>query len=291
MLPATPPTAAQVDALNRALQNVGSVRQFAIQDLIRAIPETLLPDEIPELVLAVEYKGTDACLLVATNQRFMFIKDGFFPFSKKKVTAFWNGTIAEVEWHPGRARHRITIRMGMGRKKEECYGLWGEKFQSRKMAEHLASKVAGGSGSIAKDPATVKTHAIDDLNHETVLPARSADLKRLQGILEEDEMPEQLFSDVEHDDRNGLNVASTLNPFGLLAISDRRLIFLNKEPLSKLRVESFPYDTIERVEFTKGIMFGSVTIWTNGRVEKFDKLASSEVEGLVEALRERTGVP
>ena len=159
------------------------------------------------------------------------------------------------------------------------------------MAEHLASKVAGGSGSIAKDPATVKTHAIDDLNHETVLPARSADLKRLQGILEEDEMPEQLFSDVEHDDRNGLNVASTLNPFGLLAISDRRLIFLNKEPLSKLRVESFPYDTIERVEFTKGIMFGSVTIWTNGRVEKFDKLASSEVEGLVEALRERTGVP
>ena len=283
----SPATPTQITALNFALQNVSGLRRSAVPDLIRHIPTVLMPDEMPELALAVEYKHVDGPLLLLTNRRFMFVRNSMWPFGKPRVSVFQCSDITSVEWSPGRARHKIVIHMG--KTKEECYGIWGQKFESRKMAEHLASKAPGRSKSVAKDARTAKVHAIENMAHWIAqVDSGSAEMQQLPDILAEDEMPENLC-DVLYDDRHGLDVSGVLNKFGLLVLTDRRLIFVHKHLGSRVEVHEFPYETIESVTFTKGLMLGSVSVWANGLEEKFDKMFSHSVDSWVNALEQKIG--
>ena len=272
------PTPAQVHAVNVAIAELNGIVRLARGDWIKQLPSLLRPDELPEKMLSVDYRGNPECLMVVTNFRVMFMTRRAFSFSKLKVRDFPCYEITDVESSPGMAKHRITIHRG--KKKEECLGQMLEgKFRARKMAEHLASKVPGGTDSVAKDARIAKAHALDDLARTLGLRGISTELNQLPDILAEDEIAESLFMAV-YDDRKGLHVTAATLEQGLLAVSQDRLIFVQKLPLSKAKVVAFPYGDIERVTFTKGLIFGSVSAWVDGAEEKFDKLISGEVENL-----------
>ena len=272
------PTTAQIHAANAAMAELNGIIRFANGDWIKQLIGLLHPNELPEKMLAVDYKNDPDSMMVVTNLRVIFLSLKAFSFSKVKVRDFPCYEITNVEFSPGMAKHRITIHRG--KKKEECHGQMMEgKFRARKMAEHLATKVPGGSNSVAKDSKTANVHALDDLARARGISGVSGALNHLAGILEEDEIAEKLFMAV-YDDRNGLNVTGATLEHGLLVATSNRLIFVSKPPLSKAQVVALPYEDIERVSFTKGMMFGSLSAWVQGVEEKFDKLPSGEAESL-----------
>ena len=261
------PTTAQVHAANAAMVELNGITRVANGDWIKQVMGLLRPDELPEKMLAVDYRGDPDSMMVVTNLRVIFLSLKAFSFSKVKVRDFPCYEITNVEFSPGMAKHRITIHRG--KKKEECHGQMMEgKFRARKMAEHLATKVPGGSNSVAKDSKTANVHALDDLARARGISGVSGALNHLAGILEEDEIAEKLF------------MAGATLEHGLLVAASNRLIFVSKPPLSKAQVVALPYEDIERVSFTKGMMFGSLSAWVQGVEEKFDKLPSGEAESL-----------
>ena len=253
---------------------MGALIRTVIGDKIKHVSGILQENELPEKMLVVEYNSRDDCLLVVTNVRFMFITDKLFSLNKFNTRDYLCEAITDVEWAPGRLRHRITIRIG--RKKEVCYGmslLWQDgQFPSRKMAEHLQSKIPGGQVSVASDDRTAKLHAIEDfvrnLGEGARAGIRGADIKQLQDILKTDEMPERLIS-AQYDGRHGLNVSSLDNPHGILVSTAWSLIFVSKTLGSRACVEIFPYNKIEQVEFSKGWLSNKVTITVSGLQEIF----------------------
>ena len=284
----TTPSAAQIRAVNAVIDDLGGLNRSVLQSEIRQLPGILRQDELPEKILVVEYKGNDTCLLVVTNLRFMFLTEKFFSFGKLQVRDFSCDEITFVDWAPGRFRHRITIHMGD--KKEECYGLWRDgQFPVRKMAEHLRSKISGSSASVANDARTAKAHAIEDIVRESLGLSGadrmlvSAELKQLPDILGQDEMPER-FMPAEYDARHGLMISATENRHGLLIATDRRLLFIHKRLGFSREVNEFPYDTIDHVEFSKGILFGQITVYSSGLEEIF-KVDGLKVESFAEYLR------
>ena len=278
------PSAAQIQSINAALNNLGGLNRFALQDRLRQLPGLLAEGELMERVLVVEYQHDDTCLLVATNFRAMLLSDKFFSFSKAKVRDFPYQSITDVEWAPGRFRHRITIRMG--RKKEECYGLWRDgTFPARKMAEHLASKLPGGTGSLATDAKIAKVHAIEDIAKSLSLVGCKAELKELPEVLEADEMPENMLN-VEHDDRHGLQVSGAMNRQGLLVGTDRQLMFVHKHLGAKREVHQFPYSTIDHVGCSKGLFMGELKVYSDGLEEIF-KADNWTVESFAQYLSDK----
>ena len=197
----------------------------------------------------------------------------------------------------GQVRHRITIHIG--RRKVECYGLWRDgQYPARKMAEHLRGAMpnaaASSSKPIAKKARIAKAHAIEDIIQgqqdamdHTVIRRNSAEVKLLPDVLEDDEMPERFLQNVEHYTRHGLNIGTATNKLGMLVTTDRRLLFLNKEVFSKAEVLSCSYKSISRIESTKGIIFGSVTVHMEDRAERFDKIFAYDVSSFVEHLQSK----
>ncbi len=239
-----------------------------------------------ERILVVEYQHDDACLLIATNFRAMLLSDKLFSFSKVQVRDFFYDKITGVEWAPGIFRHRITIRIG--RKKEECYGLWRDgTYPARKMAEHLSSKLKGGAASIAKDAKTAKLHAIEDISKSLSLFGCKAELKELPEVLEADEIPENMLS-VEYDDRHGLQVSGAMNRHGLLVSTNRQMMFIHKHLGAKREVHQFPYSTIDHVECSKGLFMGELKVYANGLEEIF-KADNWAVESFAQYLTHKIG--
>ncbi len=101
-------------------------------------------------------------------------------------------------------------------------------------------------------------------------------------------MAETLFMAV-YDDRKGLKVSSATLEYGVLAATQGRLIFVQKPPIGKAKAIAFPHEDIERVTFTKGMMFGSVSVWVDGAEEKFDKLHKSDAENLARYVEDKIG--
>ena len=93
-----------------------------------------------------------------------------------------------------------------------------------------------------------------------------------------------------HDDRHGLMVAGDPDKHGLLVITDRQLVFLSKTPLSAWHIYQCPYRHIDRLDHSKGMIFGSISIWVDGLEEKFDKISSFAVGDWVRALEQKVGV-
>ena len=243
------------------------MNRLVMQDKIRELSAVLKENEFPERILVVEYQSNDTCLLVATNFRAILLSDKFLSLSKVNVREFPYENVTDIEWAPGRLRHRITIRMD--RKKEECYGLWRDgTLPARKMAEHLSSKLPGHPVTAGRDTRTTKAHSIEDIAQTFSLSGSKAKLKELPDVLEPDELPEH-FLQAEYDDRHGLQVAGTMNRFGLLVGTDRQLIFIHKHLWSKREVHKFPYTVIDHVESSDGLLMGELKVNANRLEEIF----------------------
>ncbi|MDD4321547.1 MAG: PH domain-containing protein [Acidaminococcaceae bacterium] len=78
------------------------------------------------------------------------------------------------------------------------------------------------------------------------------EIKALSNILWEDEVVEALIG------------GTYKNGNGILVASNKRLLFVDKGLVWGLKVEDFPYDKISSIQYTKGLLFGEITIFTFG---------------------------
>ena len=288
------PSPQQVQAINDAITELSGLSRTVMGAQIKQLPNLLKEGELPEKVLSVRYRNHDDCLLVSTNLRVMFVTERMFSKSGEvRVQDFPWEEITGVEWSPGKLSHRITIRMG--RKKVECHGpgIHGQ-HRPREMAQYLQAKTTAAQGgtadSIAKDARTAKAYAIEDMVRSMPVPPTGSEWKQLSDVLEEDEMPERFLS-AEYDDRHGVNVSSAQNRLGMLVATDRRLVFIYKPPLLRPQVSEFPYDTIDRVAYSKGLIRGEVKVSAQGLEEIFKAIAGSEAVTFAEYLGEKLGKP
>ena len=148
----------------------------------------------------------------------------------------------------------------------------------------------GAAESIAKDAKTAKANAIEDMVRRMPIPPIGSEWKQLSEVLEEDEMPERFLS-AEYDDRHGVKVSSGQNRMGMLVATDRRLVFVYKPPLLRPLVNEFPYDTIDGVAYSKGLIRGEVKVSANGLEEIFKAFGGSDAVAFAEYLGEKLGKP
>ena len=284
------PTPAQISAINDTLHDLGFMQKTILTDLLKKLPDVLHPDELPEKVLGgIRQGASDEHLLVATNMRIMLVHKPFLSFSGKlKVKeAPWEQVTA-VEWRSGILVHHLVIRQG--RKKWDCEipGING-KGRGIEMSEHLESKLPPSSpdtqGKNPQDHKGAKLQAIERMVHHDHIPG--SEWKHLPNILQRDEMPE-LMAYGQYDDRNGLKVTSGENHSGLLATTDRRLVFVAKNPLGRHKVYEFTYGDIEHTEWSRGLMMGALTIRVNGRNEIF-RAPNSQIKQITRSLERKVG--
>ena len=50
-----------------------------------------------------------------------------------------------------------------------------------------------------------------------------------------------------------------------------------------------PYEEIEKVTLTRGVMFGSLSLWVDGSEEKVDQFSASETEYLARYVERKIG--
>ena len=274
--PVNTPRNAQTEAINAAIDELGGITQFALQDVIRKLRDLLNGDELPEKIMAVRTENPDSCLLVVTNHRLMLVgQKGFIP----KLGLLWEfplDQITSIEYSPGMQWHRITVHQG--RKKKIFHNMHGggrdKQFEVRKMAEYLRARI-GDNTPVAKDNETARANTIEDtIRRLGDLKGMGTfgiggELKQLPKVLAEDELPEILMQ-ATYDDRDGLRVASSMNRMGSLVGTDRRVIFLSKEPFQSVKVDSFPYNEISSLETSQGMLQGKITFSFSGRTEIFE---------------------
>ena len=101
------------------------------------------------------------------------------------------------------------------------------------------------------------------------------EVAELPSILWEDELPERIIQGF-YDKGNGILVAT-----------NKRLVFIDKGLLWGLRVEDFPYDKISSIEYTTGLVFGELTIYTSGNRSKIEQVLKAQVREFAEYVRAR----
>lgn len=78
---------------------------------------------------------------------------------------------------------------------------------------------------------------------------------------------------------------------GLLVLTDRRLLFLF-EGLMSSTSEDFPFDRITSVQWSSGILFGSVIVHAGGQKAKVENVDKAAGRRIVDQVREHmAGVP
>lgn len=101
------------------------------------------------------------------------------------------------------------------------------------------------------------------------------EIGELPKVLWEDELPEQIVT------------GRYKQKAGLLVATDRRIIFLDKGMLGQLKVEDFRYDTISSIESSRGIIFGSITVYSSGNKAVIDQVPKKQVDSFVTAQRNK----
>ncbi|WP_084245170.1 PH domain-containing protein [Planomicrobium okeanokoites] len=74
---------------------------------------------------------------------------------------------------------------------------------------------------------------------------------------------------------------------GILIATNRRLIFIDKGMFGGLKVEDFPYDKISSIQYSTGIMFGKVTIFTSWNRAEITQIEKAHVRIFAETVRAR----
>ncbi|WAC68916.1 PH domain-containing protein [Microbacterium sp. SL75] len=78
------------------------------------------------------------------------------------------------------------------------------------------------------------------------------------------------------------------NQNGILALTDRRLLFLNHGLLSQ-RSEDFPLEKVSSVQFKAGMVLGEVTIYTSNQQATIKNVGKPQGKAFVDASRARLG--
>lgn len=78
------------------------------------------------------------------------------------------------------------------------------------------------------------------------------------------------------------------NQNGILALTDRRLLFLNHGLFSQ-RSEDFPLEKVSSVQFKAGMVLGEVTIYTSNQQATIKNVGKPQGKAFVDASRARLG--
>ena len=101
------------------------------------------------------------------------------------------------------------------------------------------------------------------------------EMKVLPQILWEDEVLEQAIKGM-YENRNGV-----------LCATNKRLVFVEKGLLTRLRVEDFPYDRITSIQYQTGLIFGSIRIFVAGNTAELSMIPKHMTKPFAEYVRAR----
>lgn len=89
------------------------------------------------------------------------------------------------------------------------------------------------------------------------------------------------------DEKVDLLASGTYGPGqGLLALTDRRLIFIKDGVMSKT-TEDFPMDRISSVQWSSGVLFGKLMVFASGNKAEIKSVDKSDGKRIADTIRDR----
>lgn len=104
------------------------------------------------------------------------------------------------------------------------------------------------------------------------------EIKELPSILWEDEKLEKLIQGFYGGGQ------------GILAATNKRLVFVDKGLLYGLRVEDFPYDKITSIQYETGFALGKLIIFASGNKAVIENVEKTQVKVFAEFIRARISI-
>lgn len=104
------------------------------------------------------------------------------------------------------------------------------------------------------------------------------EIKRLIGYLWDDEQVERMT-------KGSYGVGT-----GLLVLTDRRLVFLKDGTMSKTS-EDFPLEKISSVQWSSGLMLGTITIFASGNKAEIKNVNKDDGKEITDQIRHRLSAP
>ncbi len=80
------------------------------------------------------------------------------------------------------------------------------------------------------------------------------------------------------------------NGTGLIVLTDRRMLFVQDGVMSK-RSEDFPLEKVSSVQWSSGLMLGTITIFASGNKTEIKNVNKDDGKEIVDVLRARVSVP
>ena len=126
--------------------------------------------------------------------------------------------------------------------------------------QKLSNRIAlADNNVVSSEKASSIDRALRSLSVTEAKYSSRGEIKALANILWEDELPEAIVSGTYHKGN------------GLLVITDRRLIFIDKGFVG-LTVEDFYFEDISSIETHKGWLTGSLTVYSRGNKENIENV-------------------
>ena len=276
---------AKATAIARVTEQIPTVdRRFLAKREIDELPNILWEGEIVERLITGTYvtgNGLVNGVLVATNRRLLIVDKGLF--GKLKNEDFTYDNITTIESSTGRVSGELTVYASGNR--ETFKNVYKDTCQD--FAAHLRNKLnrpleQSTAPSTMKDD-TAKATAIARATERIPAADRRFLAKReideLPNILWEGEIVERLITGTYDD---GL---------GVLAATNRRLIFIDKGLFGKLRIEDFTYDKITTIESSTGIIAGKLTVYASGNKETIENVYKFTCQDFAAHLRNKLNRP
>ena len=272
---------AKATAIARVTERIPTVdRQFLAKREIDELPDILGEDEIVERLITGIYR-TGHGVLAATNRRLIFIHKGLF--GNLNIEDFTYDKITTIESSTGHSLGEMTLYASGNR--ETIKGVYKDTCQD--FATHLRNKLDGPSeqstAPSTMNDETAKGTAIARVTERIPTVDRQFLAKReineLPNILWEDEIVERLITGIYDE---GL---------GVLAATNRRLIFIDKGLFGKLKIEDFTYDKISTIESSTGIVSGELTVYASGNRETIKGVYKDTCQDFAAHLRNKLNRP
>lgn len=263
---------AKAAAIQHALWAIPGVRDINSKNEFAALPDVLQDHELPEMAIKGSV-GMGTGLAVATDRRVVWLRKG----RRIDIREMPYTTISWVEVKHGRFSGEIAL-SGVT---ENLVIANTTKPLTAPFAEHVRQK-AGLLDKVAA--AAAKADAIDrSLQSIDTSGSFSGkwEVSKLPEILGDDELPLMISTGTYK------GTKSRSASIGVIVATDRRLIFIDKGMFNSLTVEDFPYSTIQSVEASTGMMWGSLTIKSAGNAEEIGDVAKHRTHEIAEFIRQK----
>lgn len=109
-------------------------------------------------------------------------------------------------------------------------------------------------------------------------------LSKFLGRREVKELPDILWDD---ENIESLIQGTYNNGSGILAATNRRLVFVDKGMMYGLKVEDFPYEKITSIQYSTGFLLGKLTIYASGNKAIIDNVDKKQVRAFGDFVRNK----